>query len=82
MTNNTLLSVQDLSVAFSQGGQQNLAVDRISFDINKGETLGLVGESGCGKTTRLRMIIGFEEKWQIDDFAKRVEDMLKTINKA
>ncbi|MCG8306071.1 MAG: aldo/keto reductase [Cytophagales bacterium] len=28
------------------------------------------------------MIIGFEEKWQIDDFAKRVEDMLKTINKA
>jgi ABC-type oligopeptide transport system ATPase subunit len=33
------------------------AVDEISFDIKKGETLGLVGESGCGKTTAGRTII-------------------------
>src|ERR1700757_4830641 len=33
------------------------AVDDISFDINKGETLGLVGESGCGKTTTGRAIL-------------------------
>ena len=33
------------------------AVDGISFTINKGETLGLVGESGCGKTTCGRTII-------------------------
>jgi microcin C transport system ATP-binding protein len=45
-----LLSVRNLSVAFRQGERQTLAVDRISFDLNKGETVALVGESGSGKS--------------------------------
>jgi len=45
-----LLSVRDLSVAFHQGERRLLAVDRISFDVKKGETVALVGESGSGKS--------------------------------
>ena len=52
-----LLSVQNLSVTYSMGGgvlggrQSFQAVKNVSFDIQKGQTLALVGESGCGKTT-------------------------------
>jgi microcin C transport system ATP-binding protein len=48
--NQPLLSVRDLSVAFGQGERRILAVDRISFDLKKGETVALVGESGSGKS--------------------------------
>ncbi len=62
---NTLLSVKDLKVWFPQ--EQNIlgtprsyfkAVDGVSFDLHKGEVLGLVGESGCGKSTLSRALMG------------------------
>lgn len=52
-----LLSVKDLSVAFTQGGETSLAVDRISFDIHPGETVALVGESGSGKSVSALSIL-------------------------
>ncbi len=52
-----LLSVRELSVAFTQGGKTTTAVDRVSFDIAKGETLALVGESGSGKSVSALSIL-------------------------
>ncbi|MEO1142251.1 MAG: ATP-binding cassette domain-containing protein, partial [Pseudomonadota bacterium] len=45
-----ILQIKDLSVAFTQAGETTTAVDRISFDIKRGETVALVGESGSGKS--------------------------------
>ena len=52
-----LLSVSNLSVAFRNGDETTLAVDRVSFTIQKGETLALVGESGSGKSVTALSIL-------------------------
>ncbi|MDI9540381.1 MAG: ATP-binding cassette domain-containing protein [Bacillota bacterium] len=52
-----LLSVQNLEQFFKMGRKVLKAVNDVSFDIYKGEVFGLVGESGCGKTTTGRTII-------------------------
>lgn len=54
-----LFEVHNLTKSFPRaGGKSFKAVDSVSFDIYEGETLGIVGESGCGKTTCGRTVIG------------------------
>jgi peptide/nickel transport system ATP-binding protein len=58
MTNNNLLSVKDLKVYFHGDDELARAVDGVSFDVGREETLCLVGESGCGKTVTALSILG------------------------
>lgn len=55
--NEVLLKVEHLCQYFKMGNKELKAVDDVSFDVKKGEVFGLVGESGCGKTTTGRSII-------------------------
>jgi peptide/nickel transport system ATP-binding protein len=54
-----LLEVRNLSVAYRQGGGWSRAVDDVSFALRPGEVFGLVGESGCGKSTISLQLLGY-----------------------
>ena len=56
----TLIEVRDLTKTFHSDKGTTKAIDRITFDLYKGETLGVAGESGCGKTTLGRCLVGLE----------------------
>ena len=63
MKDNVVLEVSHLKKYFDLGHGRTLhAVDDVSFSIREGETLGLVGESGCGKTTCGRTCLGMYNK--------------------
>lgn len=89
-----LLKVEDLYVHFGKQGslfrkkQSTVkAVDGVSFEIFKGETLGLVGESGCGKTTLGRTILRLIEPssgrilYKGEDLTKKKQNQLNELRK-
>ncbi|MBQ6594219.1 MAG: ABC transporter ATP-binding protein [Clostridia bacterium] len=58
----TILEVRDLRTYFPGRGELVKAVDGVSFEVYSGETFGLVGESGCGKSQTCRSILGLLKK--------------------
>jgi len=55
---NSLFSIENLTISFENENKKIIAVNDVSFDIGKSEIVGLVGESGCGKTVTSLGIIG------------------------
>lgn len=62
MKNNVLLTVDDLHVEFQMRKSSVYAVNGASFKVYKGETFGIVGESGCGKSMTCKAVLGLLKK--------------------
>lgn len=54
----SFLQVKDLVVEYTAGSRIVHAVNRVTFDLKHGESIGIVGESGCGKSTIAKAILG------------------------
>ncbi|HVQ57362.1 MAG TPA: ABC transporter ATP-binding protein [Solirubrobacterales bacterium] len=84
-----LLDVRDLTIAFPAGEGLLLAADRIDFKVEAGRTVGLVGESGCGKSVTLRSLLGLvpypgeilsgEISWQGEDLRQVSRSRLQQL---
>jgi peptide/nickel transport system ATP-binding protein len=59
----TMIKVEHLAVSYGRGEAATKVVKDVSFEVAKGETFGLVGESGCGKSTVLGALAGRNKGW-------------------
>ena len=72
-----ILEVKDLNVSFHTYAGTSHAVRGVDFHLNQGETLAIVGESGCGKTVTSKAIMGLLPKMCIRDRFRSVPTVLK-----
>ncbi len=61
--NNVLLKVKDLETSLKINNEWLATVENISFQLSKGEVLGMVGESGCGKSILSKSIINLQKRY-------------------
>lgn len=91
MTKQALLSVENINVVFNKNGKgknkEVIALNNVSFTLNKNEVLGIVGESGCGKSTLARTILQLQTatsgtvKWKGKDINKFNKQQQKELRK-
>ena len=86
MSESSLLKIEDLTFSFRTYGGVVKAVRGVSFEVNAGETVGIVGESGCGKSVTAQCILklnpeppGFFEKGSIQYHGRK--SLQKAIRK-
>ncbi|HRX87284.1 MAG TPA: ATP-binding cassette domain-containing protein, partial [Phycisphaerae bacterium] len=81
MTNsNAVISIRDLRKTFvGADGREVVVLDAVTFDVNRGETLVIMGGSGCGKSTLLNCLIG---EYAVDggSIHYRTSDMAEPVN--
>ncbi len=58
-----LIDIQQLQVSFPHGFEHRIVVNSVSFRVEEGETFSLIGASGCGKSTILRVLAGLQKEW-------------------
>ncbi|PVZ88979.1 ABC transporter ATP-binding protein [Serratia sp. S1B] len=58
-----LIDIENLQVRFPQASGDKIAVESVSFSVEAGETFSLIGASGCGKSTVLRVLAGLQRDW-------------------
>ncbi|MBZ6078708.1 ABC transporter ATP-binding protein [Microvirga puerhi] len=68
VTTDNIIETRGLSVTFGESTDTNRVVDDVSFHIRHGEAYGLIGESGCGKSTILRAIVGLNPDYDGEIF--------------
>lgn len=82
---NTLLEVKELKTSFQTLRGKVTAVDGVSFKVNKGEILGIVGESGCGKSVTSQSIMRLYDEKDLVSYEGEIlfkgEDLLKKNNR-
>jgi len=77
----TVLEVENLSVEYTAGGSTINAVEDVSFTIEKGDRFGLIGESGCGKSTIAKAVMGLlPENGRVTSGSVRLVDREPEIN--
>src|SRR5699024_12502451 len=74
-----VLSVRDLRVWYGTELGAAKAVNGVSFDIRPGETLGLVGESGCGKTTLGRGLLGLLPRGRSEEHTSELQSRFELV---
>ena len=72
-----ILEIKDLHVSFDTYAGEVKAVDGVTFTLHEGETLGLVGESGCGKTTTGKALLNLYPRYTTGEVIYEGKNILK-----